>query len=148
MGNLASFLAQFPDNPSFPPCDDWNDWRQFLTDVSGSLHDFARKNHLDPDALRDICVEAVAHDDFMEVALNYEVSGSAPTTGDAPLLFWLWSSMEPWGSWEKFVNEALRASVEAVPVTGAFQQLRVIETREEAHVLIREMECVARQEAA
>ena len=56
--------------------------------------------------------------------------------------------MDPWRCWERFVNEALRASVEAVPVTGAFQQLCVIEAREEAHVLIREMECVARQEAA
>ena len=64
------------------------------------------------------------------------------------MLFWLWNSMEPWGCWESFVNETLRASVEAVPVTGALQQLCVIEAREEALVLIREMECVARQEAA
>ena len=148
MGDLASFLAQFPDNPSFPPCDDWNDWRQFLTDVSGSLHDFARKYHLDPDALRAICVEAVAHDDFMKMALNYEVSGSAPTTGDAPLLFWLWSSLEPWGSWEKFVDEALRASVEAVPVTGAFQHVCDIEAKEQARVTIDLNDYIGREEAA
>ena len=44
--------------------------------------------------------------------------------------------MEPWGSWEKFVNEALRASVEAVPVTGALQQLNVIDALEDAFLLI------------
>ena len=117
-------------------------------EVSCSLDDFARKYDLNHDAMRAICVAAVADDRLMRMVLNPEVSGSAPTTEDAPMLFWLWNCMEPWRRFERCVNEALRPSVEAVPVTGAIQQVCDIVAQEQAGVASDLKDYLAREEAA
>ena len=113
MAAVEIILADLHENPAAPACN-WDEWEQFLVDNDCSLDVFANKWNLDRFALKAMCGAAIARDGLMNEMIVNTVSGFAATREDAPMLFWLWTVMEQWDSCSHFINDTLRASVEAV----------------------------------
>ena len=109
MAAVEILFDDLHENPAAPACN-WDKWEQFLVDNDCRLDVFANEWNLDRFALKAMCGAAIARGGLMNETILNTVAGFASTREDAPMLFWVWT----WDSCSHFINDTLRASVEAV----------------------------------